>query len=321
MMLMKDARDDKDDDSLPSFSPFLSCKKPSFSVLVWPPQMRHGFLLVDKPVGPTSHDCVDMVRKALSETKVGHLGTLDPAASGLLVMAVGAKALKVIELFDELEKEYEAEVTLGAESTTYDREGVITEVPPKPGREEPNFSTIQNLIQDRFIGKIDQVPPGYSAVKIGGERAYQKMRQGRGVNIPPRQVEITSCEILSYEYPTLTLTVNCGSGTYIRSLAHDLGSLLRCGGYLSALRRTKVGEWKVEDAVAPKKAAWGHVIALKDILTKFPRVELTDDQADDTTHGRDIPVDVTDNTIGWYDGLPIAILTPRGSGAHARKVL
>jgi len=255
------------------------------------------------------------------ERKVGHLGTLDPAAEGLLVLAVGVKALKVVELYKDLTKEYEAQIRLGAVSTTYDREGVIEEVTLKPGVSVPDQTAIQNIITDRFIGKIDQVPPGYSAVKVGGERAYRKMRQGRGVDLPPREVEITDCDIVAFDYPDLTLHIACGSGTYIRSLAHDMGSMLRCGGYLAGLKRTKVGEWFLDDAVELGKVKWPDVLPLKEILANFPKVDLTEEEYYDIRNGRDINQEVKPDTFGWFDGLPIAILIPDGGKTHARKVL
>lgn len=286
--------------------------------------MRHGFLLIDKPVGPTSHDVVAQVRHHLDERKVGHLGTLDPGASGLLVLAVGAKALKVVELYNQLPKEYEAEVTFGSVSTTYDSDGVVEEVEPKPGWEVPDQTVIQNHIADRFIGKVEQVPPAYSAVKVGGERAYRKMRQGKGVDLDSREVQIDKCDIISYDYPTLSLRVACGSGTYIRSIAHDLGQLIKFGGYLSALRRTKVGEWSVEDAVSPDHVAWTNVIPLKEVMSDRESIELTSEQAEDVRHGRNIDLEVKADTVGWFEDLPIAILVPAKDGsqqAHARKVL
>jgi len=285
--------------------------------------MRHGFLLIDKPEGPTSHDVVSQVRRVLSERKIGHLGTLDPAASGLLVLAVGAKALKVVELFKDLTKEYDAGVRFGAVSTTYDKEGVIEEVTPKPGWEVPIIVDVQQTISNKFIGNIDQVPPAYSAVKVGGERAYRKMRQGRDVSLPARSVQIDGCTIASYEYPDLSLHVSCGSGTYIRSLAHDLGSALRCGGYLSSLKRTMVGEWSVKDAVDPEKVAWAHVIPLKEVLGSFEKMEVTEEEAEAIRHGQPIKRTVKPDTIAWSEGLPIAVLIPLkdGSGqARARKV-
>ena len=284
--------------------------------------MRHGFLLINKPEGPTSHDIVYRVRRALPEKKIGHLGTLDPAASGLLVLAVGSKALKVVELFSELSKEYIADVTFGTVSITYDREGPFEEYERSPGVVDPDDSAVQEALRNRFTGKVSQVPPTTSAIKIGGERAYRKMRQGRDVTMPTREVDIAYCDILSYSYPDLQLKVGCSSGTYIRSLAHDLGQTLRCGAYLSGLKRTMVGDFSLENAVCPDDAVWSHVIPLKDILRSFERVELSDRDFEDISHGRIIEGNCTRNAIGWNNGLPVAILEPRtGEGIKARKVL
>lgn len=283
--------------------------------------MRHGFLLIDKLSGFTSHDVVAKVRHSLSERSIGHLGTLDPLATGLLVLAVGKKALKVVELFGNLSKEYEAEVTFGSTSTTYDAEGRIEAVDVKPGWTEPMREGIERMLRDRFTGKISQVPPAYSAVHIGGERAYRKAMQGRSVEIPARTVDIDKCEVLSYEYPILKLRIRCGSGTYIRSLAHDLGQSLRFGAYLSALRRVRVGEWSIDSALMIEKATWASVIPLKDALKDLHGVELSSEEFEELTFGRNIARSVRANTIGWFDELPVALLTPAGYGeAHARKV-
>lgn len=284
--------------------------------------MRHGFLLINKPTGPTSHDIVAVVRRTLPETNVGHLGTLDPAAEGLLVLAVGAKALKVVELFRELPKSYEAEVRLGAVSTTYDREGVVTETPAKPGWIAPEKAALQRLLTEKFTGHLAQVPPAASAIRIGGERAYRKMRQGRAVDLPARDVTITECSLLSYEHPVIRLFVRCGSGTYIRSLAHDLGAALRIGAYLTALKRTDVGGWHLENAVKAERACWTDILPLKEVLKPFPSVMIATDEAEDLRCGRAIAYSVTPNTIAWHDDLPVAILEPMGEGgAHGRKVL
>lgn len=286
--------------------------------------VKHGFLLIDKPTGVTSHDIVAQMRRVLSEKKIGHLGTLDPAASGLLVLAVGAKALKVVEFFKDLSKEYIATVRFGAVSTTYDREGVIEEIASKPGWVVPDAVQVTNSIRSHFTGEIEQVPPIYSAVHVGGERAYKRARQGKEVSIPARTVQIDECNILSYDYPTLSLNVVCSSGTYIRSLAHDLGCKLRCGGYLEALRRTKVGEWSVEFAVPPDAAGWSFVAPLKESMEAFPSIELTEQEAEDVRHGRNIKRQVKPDTFGWFDGIPLAVLIPAKDGtcmAHARKVL
>lgn len=287
-------------------------------------RMRHGFLLIDKPPGPTSHDVVDRVRSVLGESKVGHLGTLDPAASGLLVLAVGAKALKVIEFFTDLSKEYEAEVRCGAVSTTYDREGVIEDVAPKSGWSPPDLPQLQRLLTDRFLGKIMQAPPAHSAVNIAGERAYRRARRGESVRPPLREVEIASCSVLAYAYPRLRLLIGCSSGTYIRSLAHDLGQVLRCGAYLENLRRTQVGEWDIVDACPPGDASWARVLPLKNILKPFRGIELTAGEAEDLQFGRPIQREVKPDTFAWFQDLPIAILTPAKDGsrmAQPRKVL
>lgn len=285
--------------------------------------MRHGFLLVNKPVGPTSHDIVYRVRKALPERKIGHLGTLDPAAEGLLVLAVGTKALKVVELFKDLSKEYIADVTFGTLSITYDREGPFQEFERLPGIKDPEDITVQEAIRNHFLGKVSQVPPTSSAIKIGGERAYRKMRQGRDIEMPTREVDIEYCKILSYTYPNLQLKVGCSSGTYIRSLAHDLGQTLRCGAYLSGLKRTKVGDFSLEDAVSPDDAVWSHVIPLKDVIpSSIPRFELSQKDLVEISHGRIIDGACVKNTIGWLDGLPVAILeSGKDGGIKARKVL
>lgn len=285
--------------------------------------MRHGFLLIDKPAGPTSHNVVAKVRRTLSERSIGHLGTLDPAASGLLVLAVGAKALKVIELFMGLPKEYVANIRLGEVSTTYDQDGHIEAFPMKPGVVQPDIETVLRTIRDRFVGKIRQAPPAHSAVHIDGERAYEKARRGEEVTMPEREVTIERCDIESYAYPNLSLKVRCGSGTYIRSLANDLGATLRVGGYLTGLRRTGVGEWRVEQAVSPEAVAWTKVTPLKESMTSLPAIDLTDEQMVEIKQGRDITASIEiPNTVAWHQGLPVALLVSSGHRrAHPRKVL
>lgn len=286
--------------------------------------MRHGFLLANKPKGPTSHDVVDTVRRLLHEKDIGHLGTLDPTASGLLILAVGGKALKVIELFQNLHKEYRACVHFGAVSSTYDSEGNIEETSLRPGWSKPDLATVQRLIETRFQGIIEQAPPAYSAVKIGGVRAYHRARQGVAMTPAPRQVEIQTCTIEEYNYPILQLHISCGAGTYIRSLAHDLGRELRCGGYLQDLQRTRIEKWSIDAATMPESAQWTDVIPLKEILKSFHKIDLTETEAEEIRHGRNIVHDVKPNTIGWFEELPIVILTPTKDGsrtAHPRKVL
>ena len=286
--------------------------------------MRHGFLLIDKPTGPTSHGVVSQIRRSLHEPSVGHLGTLDPAASGLLVLAIGAKALKVIEFFQDLSKEYEASIRFGAVSSTYDREGAIEAVKPKPGWQVPDELKLRRIIEDRLTGDIAQIPPAFSAIHIDGKRAHELARRGNYVHLPARPVHIEKCDILTYEFPHLSLRIACGSGTYIRSLAHDLGQLSGFGAYLDNLRRTRVGGWRIEDAHSPESAAWGDVIPLKDVLSAFNAIEVTDGEEKDIRCGKNIQREVKAETFAWHDGLPIAVLVPSKDGsrtAHPRKVL
>lgn len=285
--------------------------------------MRHGFLLIAKPRGPTSHDIVGMVRKKLGERDIGHLGTLDPLADGLLVLAVGSKALKVVELFNGASKSYRARIRLGAVSSTYDAEGVIDASTVKAGWEPPDLVQLRRIIAQRFTGSVQQVPPAFSAIKVDGVPAHRRVRQGQDVELKPRIVEIRSCEVATYEYPVLELDVDCGSGTYIRSLAHDLGAVLRCGGYLDGLTRTRVGEWSLTSAVAPDAATWSSVVPLKDLLAGRPSLEVSETEAADIRQGRTIPHEISGDVIAWNAGLPIAILIPAKDGtrgARPRKV-
>ncbi|HEX5394779.1 MAG TPA: tRNA pseudouridine(55) synthase TruB [Candidatus Saccharimonadales bacterium] len=207
-----------------------------------------GLLLVDKPAGWTSHDVVARIRSNIraqngQKTKVGHTGTLDPFATGLLVLVIGGYTKKAAE-FSKMDKTYEAEITLGAISTTGDIEGEIT---PKSGQ-KPSKMALQAILS-RFEGEISQTPHKYSAVKVGGQRAYKLARQGKDVKLEPREVTIYQLQITNYLYPKLFINARVSSGTYIRSLAEDIGEALGTGAYLSALRRTAVGKFKVASSL------------------------------------------------------------------------
>lgn len=213
-----------------------------------------GFLNINKESGMTSHDVVNQLRRITGIKKIGHSGTLDPFASGVLVCAVGRDATKKIREFLYMDKEYIAEIFLGAETDTYDRTGHIT------WNMEHGTSDVKvyhNLSQQdikknifNFIGPQKQVPPMYSAVKREGKKLYELAREGKTIERGFSEIEIHEIEILDYQFPILKLRVKCSSGTYIRSLAHDIGKELGCGAYLKELERTKVGEFKVEKAVS-----------------------------------------------------------------------
>ena len=206
-----------------------------------------GFLNVHKPPGPTSHDIVAHVRRLVGrKVKVGHAGTLDPFAEGVLVICVGP-ATRLASYVQAAPKRYLAEITLGATSTTDDSEGEIT---PTPGATPPGEADVREALA-RFVGQIQQVPPAHSAVHVNGQRAYKLARAGEDVQLAPRPVTVHEIAPVRCEYPRLTIDVRCASGTYIRSLARDVGAALGVGGYCSKLTRTEIGLFHLDDAKTP----------------------------------------------------------------------
>lgn len=240
-----------------------------------------GLLLIDKPAGWSSFDVIRKLRPVLGIKKMGHAGTLDPMATGLLIVLIG-KATKKQDQFMKQDKRYEAEVTLGATSDTDDVEGTVTSSPEtalgagkqlrdfaRDRQVAPMFSSGQAGSKDKketeqltlkkvqktleqFTGEIEQVPPQHSAIKVDGKRAYKTARAGGATQLKARKVTIHDLQLHEYEYPVLRITCSVSSGTYIRSLARDIGVALGTGAYLSALRRTRIGEYTVEQAVTPE---------------------------------------------------------------------
>ena len=210
-----------------------------------------NILFINKPAGPTSHDIVDKVRRLTGERRVGHAGTLDPFAEGLLIVLVGREATKRQSEFMKLDKEYIATLHLGAETDTQDLTGKPIKSkfpPPKNNSQIPSLKTVQSILKN-FKGEIDQVPPIYSAIKIKGRKAYELARRGEKVELKPRKIKIYDIKILAYKWPLLELKIKCSSGTYIRSLARDIGRTLNTGAYLEKLVRTKIGRYKLKDAI------------------------------------------------------------------------
>jgi len=205
----------------------------------------NSFLLIDKPEGKGSFDCVRVLRKLSGEKRIGFIGTLDPLASGLMTFALG-EATKLIPYLEKADKVYEVTIRLGAESDTYDAQGKVTAVACK---NIPSLEMIVDLINKSFIGEREQVPPAYSAIHVDGKRAYELARKGEKVELKARKVIFYSIAVRSFDWPILELTVHCGSGTYVRSLAHDLGKALGCGGLVEVLRRTAIASFKVENAL------------------------------------------------------------------------
>lgn len=205
----------------------------------------HGVLAVDKPAGPTSHDVVVWARRALGTKAIGHAGTLDPVATGLLVLLVG-EATKLAPYLTAEDKVYEASVRLGTETDTLDTEGkVVHEAPVPPGLDRARVQTIG----EQFVGRILQRPPAHSAIKVRGKPLYARVRNGERVEPEPREVDVRSLEVQGVEAGTVRIRVTCGCGFYVRSLARDLGLALGTRGYLANLTRTQSGGLKLEDAL------------------------------------------------------------------------
>lgn len=215
--------------------------------------MNSGFLLINKPTGPTSHDVVDQIRRLTGERRVGHTGTLDPFAEGLLIIGVGREATKKLSYFLKLSKTYIATAILGATANTDDKTGTViqNEISHQPSKDE-----VEAAIKT-FFGRQLQTPPMFSAKKIAGQKLYQLARRGLTVERQANEIEIFEIKIISYAWPRLEFAVCCSSGTYIRSLAHDLGEKLGVGAYLEALKRTSIGPYNIIDARTSEKLSNG----------------------------------------------------------------
>lgn len=208
--------------------------------------IENGIILIDKPVGITSFGVVARVRRQLTQhfghkIKVGHTGTLDPFATGLMILVVGAEC-KNAGQYSKLDKTYEATIVLGKTSSTGDPEGEITSISDK----KVTQAEIEKVLS-QFTGEITQIPPAFSAIKVGGRRAYKLAREGKKVNIPARKITIYSCKLIDYKYPNLTIRTRVSSGTYIRTLAQDIGKKLGVGAYCSELKRITIGQHKLGD--------------------------------------------------------------------------
>ncbi len=250
----------------------------------------NGFLCVDKIAGITSRAVVNMVHRHVRPDKVGHAGTLDPLATGVLVIAVG-RSTKLISYVQQMPKIYVADFELGKTSDTEDITGeVLThEVTSVPSCEEVK------AICKQFEGEIMQLPPQFSALRVDGKRAYELARTGREVQLTPRPIHIYEASVVTYDYPSLRLKVQCGSGTYVRSLGRDIGEQLGCGAVMSQLRRTQIGNFDLERSLSSnelqsKDAIQGN-LQLPLAGVDLERRELSPDQLRDITFGRPIKVD------------------------------
>jgi tRNA pseudouridine55 synthase len=277
--------------------------------------MTDGLLIVDKPSGPTSHDLVDLIRRGTGEKRVGHTGTLDPMATGVLVLCLGI-ATRLSEYLLGEDKRYEARVRFGASTTTYDADGeVTTRGAVKKGRADVEAALAG------FRGKIKQAPPPYSAVKRAGRKAYELARRGEAVALEPRDVTVYDLRLDDWQPPDAALSVHCSAGTYIRSLAHDLGQALGCGAHLAALRRVAAGPFDLSHAVTVDKlrvsmsdGSWvRYLVAPETALRDWRAVRLDAPGVDRIAHGQPVPLVATDGRLALAygpDGRLIAIVEP-----------
>lgn len=260
--------------------------------------MTSGILLVDKPGGITSHDVVSRARRALGTRKVGHAGTLDPMATGLLILGVDSST-RLLTYLVGLGKQYTATIRLGQSSTTDDAEGDLSEPVDATGPTRAQLDTAVAAL----TGEIAQVPSTFSAIKVDGRRSYERARSGEAVALAPRTVTVSRFEVVAERrdppFVDLDVVVECSSGTYIRALARDLGSSLGVGGHLTALRRTAIGPFHVEDAVSADAITAEALHRPAGVAERlFPRIPLTDEQVTALTQGKKLTVEAPDADVG-----------------------
>jgi len=254
-----------------------------------------GVLVIDKPVGMTSHDVVQIVRRGTGIRRAGHTGTLDPRASGVLVVLVGP-AVRLSEFVSASDKRYQAIIRLGESTDTFDADGEVTRRSPVNINEEQIAEALT-----QFEGTVEQVPPAYSAKKIQGKKAYELAREGEEVELDAKEIDVYHLELLEWDPPEAIVDVYCSSGTYVRALANDLGEVLGCGGHLVGLRRTKSGEFALRDAIQLRKLQdafeqgdwYKYLIPAAEALSDWPSRELSFEEVDLVRHGHRIPVEVS----------------------------
>ena len=249
-----------------------------------------GVLVIDKPIGMTSHQVVQIVRRGTNIKRAGHTGTLDPRASGVLVVLIGP-AVRLSEYISAEDKRYHATIKLGERTDTYDGDGEITSTSEVKATREEFEEALKG-----FLGEIQQVPPPYSAVKVKGRRAYKMARNGEEVKLEARTIHVHNLEMLEWNPPEAVVDIHCSSGTYIRSLAHDLGEQRGCGAYLTGLRRTKSGRFTLKDSTplrtlteAFEDNTWyKYLIPAAEALSDWPSITLTNGEVELVRHGHRI---------------------------------
>jgi tRNA pseudouridine55 synthase len=270
---------------------------------------REGLLLVDKPSGMTSHDAVDVVRRSLATRKVGHAGTLDPMATGLLVLGVG-RATRLLRYMGDLPKSYEGTGRLGEETDTLDADGeVVRRVPV-----EASLPDVQRACA-ALVGESMQTPPAYSAVKVGGRKLYDAARRGDVLEAPARPIRVDAFEVSGFDGRDLGFRVTCSGGTYVRVLVADVGRSLGCGGHLVRLRRTAIGSFRVEDARPPGE---GTLQTLERAVQHLPGIRLEQEEARAASHGRPLGPAGIVGPYAVFDPEDALVGVYRDEGAMAR---
>jgi tRNA pseudouridine55 synthase len=250
-----------------------------------------GVLIVDKPVGMTSHDVVQVIRKGTHINRAGHTGTLDPRASGVLVVLVGP-AVRLSEFVSASDKRYQAVIKFGMTTSTFDSEGEVTSRRPV----DISFEELEEALNG-FVGEFEQTPPIYSALKVKGKKAYEYAREGKEVELEPRLITVHNLELLDWDPPEAVVDIQCSSGTYVRSLASDLGEKLGSGATLIGLRRTKNGRFGLRDAISLRRLEeafqngdwYKHLIPAAEALGDWHTVVVSADQIDGISHGHRVP--------------------------------
>jgi tRNA pseudouridine55 synthase len=277
--------------------------------------MSAGLVVVDKPAGMTSHDVVGRCRRIFGTRKVGHAGTLDPMATGLLLMGLG-RATRLLRFLGELPKVYEGSAVLGVETTTLDADGEVVRRSPVDLSE----AALRDAMA-RFVGEIDQTPPAYSAVKVHGRKLYEAARKGEALEAAPRRVRVSSFDLVRFDPLGFDFRATVSAGTYVRALVADVGTALGCGAHLTRLRRTAIGPFRVEDASGPGEP--GGLLPLDAAVAHLPAVTLHEEEARVAVHGCCLgPAGI----VGPYRGLApdgrlIAIYEDDGAKAVPQVVL
>jgi tRNA pseudouridine55 synthase len=285
--------------------------------------MAEGVFNIDKPAGLTSHDVVNEIRRITGIRRVGHTGTLDPLATGVLLLCVG-RATRLAEYLTGQDKRYTATICLGKATDTYDAEGnVVSEYPVNVTQDEINRAL------ETFRGEIRQKAPRYSAIKVGGEALYKKSRRGETPERPVRVVTVHELEILAWDSPWVKIDLVCSSGTYVRSIAHDLGQILGCGGYLTQLRRSSIGDFSILEAVSLdglEQDNWEkHLMPMEVAIRHMPQATVSTEEARKLYQGQSIPIQDSwgeGNLLRVYDDQSqfVGIVTFTNSRFHAKKI-